>query len=82
MAEKVASPSEQQYTGRETRWSHLAVGAVCFALSLGLLAWLVVSLPPLLPQERSAIRIPPSSLQDMQALARIGSRYTKDYYFK
>jgi uncharacterized membrane protein YdjX (TVP38/TMEM64 family) len=67
------------YGGQETTSRQVAAGVALFLVSVALLAYLILSLPPLSAKDRALVYIPPRSLQQMQDLARIGAKYSEEY---
>lgn len=59
----------------------LAAALGIFAVGALLVLFVLLSLPPLSAAERALIHIPPRSLDHVKDLARVGSRYTHDYYW-
>jgi uncharacterized membrane protein YdjX (TVP38/TMEM64 family) len=73
--------SEDDYLAQETSYRQLGVALVLFAASCGVLFVVFSQLPPLSPAEKARVFIPPRSLEQIQALAEIGSKYTTNYYY-
>lgn len=64
----------------ETSWSQLGAGLLLFASACALLGVVFWSLPPLTAAERAVLTVP-RSLDEMRALAAVGSRYTDGHYW-
>lgn len=67
--------------GQEGSARNWAIGIILFLVYLSLLYVVFLNLPPLSGEEKNRIHLPPRSLQHIQEIASVGSKYTQDYYF-
>lgn len=66
--------------GKEGRGNFIRA-ALLFGVGLFALLVVFLLLPPLSPDEKSRIHVPPRSIEHVKALALIGSKYTDEYYW-